>query len=63
MYTSPIAHLQIAYDKQREWIEQAERHRALRQLRDHAKTARSTNERPQRSSWRGVLRLRTPASA
>jgi hypothetical protein len=63
MYTNPYTHLQVARDRQRELIEQAERQRVARQLRDVARASRSAGERPLRRTWRAALRLRIHASA
>ena len=63
MYTSPYTHLQVARDRQREFIAQAERQRIARQLRDLARASRSAGERPSLRTWRAALRLRASASA
>jgi hypothetical protein len=63
MYTHPYISLQIARDRQRELIAQADQHRMAREMRDLARASRSAAKRPQLRAWRAVLRLRTPASA
>jgi hypothetical protein len=63
MYTNTYTHLRVARDRQCELIEQAERQRIARQLRDLARASRPAGERPLRRTWRAALRLGIHASA
>lgn len=63
MYASPFLHMEIARDRQRELIAQAERQLLARQVRDLAKAPRSAAKHPHLRTWRPALRLRRSASA
>jgi hypothetical protein len=65
MYTHPDIAGQLARQRQRDMLAQAEQQRLRRQLRDLATTppnAERTRGRPRRA-WRRALRLGTPAQA
>jgi hypothetical protein len=62
MFTHPYIGSQLARERQREMLAQAEQQRQLRDLARASRDAEEAGRRPRRT-WRTALRLGTPARA